>query len=30
MTIEAAPAVEVGTRLPELTIEATPTFVVGG
>ncbi|WHU47856.1 MaoC family dehydratase [Gordonia sp. L191] len=28
MTLEAAPAVEVGTRLPELMIEATPTFVV--
>ncbi|RPA60014.1 beta-hydroxyacyl-ACP dehydratase [Gordonia oryzae] len=28
MTIDAAPAVEVGTRLPELMIEATPTFVV--
>lgn len=28
MTIEATPAAELGTRLPELMIEATPTFVV--
>ncbi|MGC5248292.1 MaoC family dehydratase [Gordonia sp. DT219] len=28
MTVEAAPAVEAGTTLPALTIEAAPTFIV--
>ncbi|MGC4935084.1 MaoC family dehydratase [Gordonia sp. DT30] len=28
MTVEAAPAVEVGTTLPALTVEAAPTFIV--